>query len=581
MRYQCLNNREQKRGADSNLVSSKHSHNDKLNVQCVGVPFYLQRTHSMQRQAEPEEEEEEYIPATGETGSDFAPVVESFSTGDAGAMDDENTFQTRSISPLIQNYSEPEQVEEEVELSQQAEGEKGNARGIKRVARDGVAGPGGTYPHLKEIQQSFGMHDVTGVRAHIGGVAKVASERIGAEAYALGDQVAFRSAPDLHSAAHEAAHVVQQRQGVQLNEGVGEVGDQYELNADEVAGQVVRGQSAEHLLTESHTADDFRKEKSKVVSGAEEEGNTSLTVQMRKPRFVSDMVLGPHKGASEKVITAACKKAKRLVFGLYRKYGQQPKQGGIFDTSARNFQKQFYNFRWRESLRDVARKIITGKWYFLSTKNLLLRLWSGLKGYEKRVKHTWKNIGGRSALGREKERRLRQNYGYIFQYLRDNSAGNGRCTILSPKREVLYYRISSVEMELVLPKLYRYARDNLAIKAAKKSRPPFSYATCFSEAKNEYRNMGIFDKVVADRTFPNILAFAACLEREWGSGCPSLGPWAPKIISSVNGSHGKGLKNWELVKGVYHRYKLLVGAKLFNRLALSYATSGKWDRFGR
>jgi hypothetical protein len=51
---------------------------------------------------------------------------------------------------------------------------------------------------------------------------------MGAEAFATGDQVAFGAAPDLHTAAHEAAHVVQQRQGVQLKGGVGEVGDAYE-----------------------------------------------------------------------------------------------------------------------------------------------------------------------------------------------------------------------------------------------------------------------------------------------------------------------------------------------------------------
>lgn len=35
---------------------------------------------------------------------------------------------------------------------------------------------------------------------------------MGAEAYALGNQVAFRTAPDLQIAAHEAAHVIQQNQ---------------------------------------------------------------------------------------------------------------------------------------------------------------------------------------------------------------------------------------------------------------------------------------------------------------------------------------------------------------------------------
>jgi hypothetical protein len=68
---------------------------------------------------------------------------------------------------------------------------------------------------------------------------------MGAEAYATGSSVAFTGAPDLHTAAHEAAHVVQQRGGVQLKGGVGEANDPYERHADAVADQVVQGKSAE------------------------------------------------------------------------------------------------------------------------------------------------------------------------------------------------------------------------------------------------------------------------------------------------------------------------------------------------
>jgi hypothetical protein len=71
---------------------------------------------------------------------------------------------------------------------------------------------------------------------------------MGADAFAMGDHVAFAGAPDLHTAAHEAAHVVQQRAGVQLEGGVGEVGDAYEQHADAVADLVVQGKSSEALL---------------------------------------------------------------------------------------------------------------------------------------------------------------------------------------------------------------------------------------------------------------------------------------------------------------------------------------------
>ncbi len=118
------------------------------------------------------------------------------------------------------------------------------------IASRGVAGASSPLPHLEAVQRSFGQHDVSGVRAEVGGPAQEASRAMGAEAYATEGKVGFASAPDLHTAAHEAAHVVQQRQGVQLKGGMGEVGDRYEQHADAVADAVVAGRSAEPLLNE-------------------------------------------------------------------------------------------------------------------------------------------------------------------------------------------------------------------------------------------------------------------------------------------------------------------------------------------
>jgi hypothetical protein len=121
---------------------------------------------------------------------------------------------------------------------------------VHAAAEHGVSGSGGRLPHHDAIQRSFGGHDVSHVRAHVGGAASEGTRAMGAQAYAIGDQVAFGGAPDLHTAAHEAAHVVQQRAGVQLTGGVGQVGDAYERHADAVADKVVRGESAESLLDE-------------------------------------------------------------------------------------------------------------------------------------------------------------------------------------------------------------------------------------------------------------------------------------------------------------------------------------------
>ncbi len=116
------------------------------------------------------------------------------------------------------------------------------------VAEAGVANASAPLPHLEQIQPLFGGHDVSHVRANVGGEAAMASTALGAEAFATGDRVAFAEPPSLHTAAHEAAHVVQQRSGVQLKDSIGHEGDAYELHADAVADTVVRGESAESLL---------------------------------------------------------------------------------------------------------------------------------------------------------------------------------------------------------------------------------------------------------------------------------------------------------------------------------------------
>lgn len=119
---------------------------------------------------------------------------------------------------------------------------------VHEAARSGVSGSGGALPHQEAIQKAFGKHDVSNIGSHVGGRAAAAADTMGAQAYATGDQVAFRQAPDLHTAAHEAAHVVQQRAGVSLEGGVGQVGDRYEQHADQVADAVVAGRSAEAIL---------------------------------------------------------------------------------------------------------------------------------------------------------------------------------------------------------------------------------------------------------------------------------------------------------------------------------------------
>jgi len=116
-------------------------------------------------------------------------------------------------------------------------------------AMSGISGGGGKLPDADKIQQSFGGCDISNIQAHYGGPAAEASRAMGAEAYATSNHVVLGDGgKDLHTQAHEAAHVVQQKQGVSLSGGVGQAGDRYEQHADAVADRVVQGKSAEDLL---------------------------------------------------------------------------------------------------------------------------------------------------------------------------------------------------------------------------------------------------------------------------------------------------------------------------------------------
>lgn len=152
-------------------------------------------------------------------------------------------------------------------------GSAAQGEAVQQAARAGTSGGAGALPHLGAIQRAFGRHDVSAVGAHVGGKAAQACSDVGAEAYATGDQVAFAEQPTLRTAAHEAAHIVQQRAGVKLEGGVGKSGDTYERQADAVADAVVQGKSAEGLLGNAPTqgagtgpVQMFREQKTRVTA---------------------------------------------------------------------------------------------------------------------------------------------------------------------------------------------------------------------------------------------------------------------------------------------------------------------------
>ncbi len=120
---------------------------------------------------------------------------------------------------------------------------------VDEAAAHAVSGAAHALPFAAQIQASFGAaHDISRIKAHTDEAATRGAHAMGAHAFANGERVVFSAAPDLHTAAHEAAHVVQQRAGVEVQGGVGAVGDTHEQQADAIADRVVAGQSATDLL---------------------------------------------------------------------------------------------------------------------------------------------------------------------------------------------------------------------------------------------------------------------------------------------------------------------------------------------
>ena len=88
-------------------------------------------------------------------------------------------------------------------------GQQGDTASIRPHAAQGIATPASSLPHAAKIQASFGQHDISSVRSHQGGAASKAAVAMAANAYATGLDTAFASTPSLHTAAHEADHVIQ------------------------------------------------------------------------------------------------------------------------------------------------------------------------------------------------------------------------------------------------------------------------------------------------------------------------------------------------------------------------------------
>ena len=105
---------------------------------------------------------------------------------------------------------------------------------LKNTAQEGIQGTGRALPFLSQIQKSFGQYNISSLVAHTDDSASQANKKMGSEAFTTLNHIAFKEAPDLFTAAHEATHIIQQRAGIVLEGGVGQEEDEYEVHADTV-----------------------------------------------------------------------------------------------------------------------------------------------------------------------------------------------------------------------------------------------------------------------------------------------------------------------------------------------------------
>ena len=123
---------------------------------------------------------------------------------------------------------------------------------VHTLALQGFQDTPRAFPFQAQIQRAFGpRHNIGGLTAYTGPAARTANAGLDSVAYHKGGQVAFGNTPTLESAAHEAAHYVQNLDASQLQGGVGESNDVYERHADRVAEAVVKGETAADLLDQA------------------------------------------------------------------------------------------------------------------------------------------------------------------------------------------------------------------------------------------------------------------------------------------------------------------------------------------
>ncbi len=169
----------------------------------------------------------------------------------------------------------------------------GAGRPDDAIAAEGMRGAPSALPHRGAMERAFGV-GLGGVKAHTGPEARQASAQMGAEAYAVGNSVAFASPnPTQHTVAHELAHVFQQG-GVGGVEGVqkkgGRTRDAMEDEADAVADRVASGGSAADIIPAGTAARAVQRKPSEEKQKAEATAKVTKKLPQVQARTASQMM---------------------------------------------------------------------------------------------------------------------------------------------------------------------------------------------------------------------------------------------------------------------------------------------------
>jgi hypothetical protein len=213
-------------------------------------------------------------------------------------------------------------------------------RAIHAAAARGTATPASPLPNTDRLQRAFGRHDLSTVQAHVGGDAATAASSMGAVAYATGNHVVLGRGADLFTEAHEAAHVVQQRAGVQLAGGIGQAGDAHERHADEVASLVVQGKSAAGVLDQ-------------VASPAAGPAAGTLAVQSKEASDIDPV--------QEKLLDALIKAARdpaSRAAAIQRFAAITAEQAAKTARRLNHYQDEFSKYFWHTVAADLRQEVI-------------------------------------------------------------------------------------------------------------------------------------------------------------------------------------------------------------------------------